>query len=114
MGGARNSRATTGASASTATDVVHYDRLIARHLETRLRAFERKRIDVVLDRCNLEWDQGVIRSRDGAPLGPGISRQYKHAVLEEFGSGVYEMTKVNFTLAGCRCADCMDATSDAG
>ncbi|SRR5258706_8737888 len=93
---------------------VDYPRLIARHLETRLRALPRNQVDRVLELTGLQWTGSVVSLRSGAPVSAETSRRYKQAVGEVFGSAAQGMTQVNFMLAGCKCDDCQRAVLDDG
>lgn len=92
---------------------VDYARLIARHLESRMRAFPRDEIDRMLGIAGLQWTDSVVSTRLGiARVDANLALRYKQAVREVFGEVAYGMTRANFLMAGCRCEDCQQELQD--
>jgi hypothetical protein len=88
-------------------ETIDYAELISRHVLNRLVNLPREKVQQVLDRCGLELLTGVgVRNRAGTPVRASTALLYKKAIREVLGNAPYEMTKLNFMLAGCECADC--------
>lgn len=84
----------------------NYAGLIHRHFVTRLRSFPPGSIQRILSHSGLEVFGETVRSRGDETVGEGAAFRYKQAIKEILGVGAYEMTKLNFILAGCLCQDC--------
>jgi hypothetical protein len=82
------------------------EQLIQRHLERLSGRFGPERIEELLSRCALSASGGRVKTARGEPLADEDCFNYKRAVRETFGEGVYSFAKVNFILGGCRCQDC--------
>ncbi len=83
-----------------------YAELIHRHIKSRLQSFPPQLIAIIFERCGFELRDGALQAKNRAPLTETSAEAYKRAIKEYLGKAAYEMTKVNFIMAGCRCADC--------
>jgi hypothetical protein len=85
---------------------VDYGALIERHVRERLHVFSSDKVAKVLALTGLTTTPHGVLCKDANGPSAETAYAYKRAIRQVFGAGVYEMTKVNFELAGCRCVDC--------
>ena len=88
------------------TDSFNYAGLISRHIKSRLESFPPQLITQILEQSGLVMDGDQVRTKSREPLTDDASFKYKTAIRELLGKSAYEMTKMNFMMAGCRCQDC--------
>jgi len=79
--------------------------LIGRHVEKLLARPDKAKVDELLSRTGLTFNDGRV-ARRGGPVTMGDCGAYKRVLRELYGDATYSFAKVNFVLGGCTCGEC--------
>jgi len=91
------------------TDASFYETLVTRHVERLRTAYAGEKVQRVLALAAIEPDGARLRPLGFRAFDEDVALAYKRAVRDVLGTAAYQFAKVNFMLAGCRCADCRAA-----